>query len=66
MSGAAETRAFHNFMVVVGKHSQMFACCGLVVEIQPLNCYCLFIFAPLPTSTKIYEFTGGCRVAISF
>ena len=25
-------------MVVVGKHFANFACCGLVVEIQPLNC----------------------------
>ena len=31
-----------------------FASCGLVVEIQPLNCY--VFFAALPTSTKKYVF----------
>ena len=33
-------------MVVLGKHFADFACCGLVVEIQPLN-------LSFPTSTKL-------------
>ena len=43
-------------MVIVGKHLTCFACCGLVVEIQPLSCYFFPMFAPLPTSTKERRF----------
>ena len=38
----------------------MFAYCGLVVEIQPLDCHNLGTFAPLPTSTNKF-----CRVVSS-
>ena len=42
----------HPFTWLLWEAFYIFAYYGLVVEIQPLNCY-YYYFAPLPTSTKV-------------
>ena len=40
-------------MVVLGKHFAFCSYCGLVAEIQPLNCYKLFCLLQLSVSKQV-------------